>query len=477
MRRLFGVLLVSFLMIPGLISAQQNLRSGYFLDGYTYKYKTNPAMATERGFISMPVLGNVSLGFESNLGLSTFIYPTEDGGLTTFLSPRVSHETFMDNIADRNKMNMNVDLGLVAVGFYTGKSFHTLDFSMRFDSGLNIPRGFFKFMKTGSVLEETKWDISNIGIRATARMELAYGYSRSIGESLRVGARAKLLFGVARADIQMDRMTLEMNAERWAVEAHGKMHMSTPMAFNTKGENGTSTSDSDVNAIDWSGVNAGGLANGFLSPSLGFAVDLGATYDFLDYFTASLSVLDLGMMSWKNSVLSETPETVWQFEGFEYLDSQKFNEQLNTLGKDMMNAFNFQVKESEIKKATPLAATINAAIEARMPFYERLSFGLLYTQRIEGVYSWSEGRLAATVSPVNWFSVTTNYAISNFGHSWGGALNIHLPGFGLYVGMDSFGPIMNVTPQFIPVNHLNTNLSFGINFSFGKYRGRFQKEK
>ena len=54
--------------------AQQNLRTAYFLDGYTYKYKMNPALAPERSFISVPVLGNLSLGLESDLGLSNFLY-------------------------------------------------------------------------------------------------------------------------------------------------------------------------------------------------------------------------------------------------------------------------------------------------------------------------------------------------------------------------------------------------------------------
>ena len=34
---------------------QQNLRTAYFLDGYTYNYKMNPAMAPERAFFAMPM--------------------------------------------------------------------------------------------------------------------------------------------------------------------------------------------------------------------------------------------------------------------------------------------------------------------------------------------------------------------------------------------------------------------------------------
>lgn len=465
MKKIFYSLIAVLLIIPSVASAQSNLRSGYFLDGYIYKYKMNPAMAPERGFFALPVLGNIGLGMETNLGLSTFLYPTETGGLTTFLSPRVSNDIFLKNISKNNKSNTNLDLGILAFGFRTGKSYHTVDLSMRLDAGMNIPGDLFSFIKVGGALGDTSWDISNIGLRTTSRMELAYGYSRSIGESLRIGARAKLLVGVLRADLALDKMTLEMSADRWSVETHGQMHMAGPVTFETSGSQ----------SVDWTSINTDNLVENLMSPSMGFALDLGATYDFLEYFTASLSVLDLGVMSWKNSMTAETPSTSVVFEGFEALDTDNISDQLTGMTEDLMNAFNFEMKESGVKKSSALAATINAGIEARMPFYERLSFGALYTQRIEGTYSWSEGRIAASISPVNWFSATTNYAFSHFGHSWGGAINIHLPGFGIFVGMDSFAPLLNVTPQYIPIDALNTNLAFGINFSFGKYRGRFYK--
>ena len=476
MKKIFYSLLAAFLMIPSIVSAQSNLRSAYFLDGYIYKYKMNPAMAPERGFVAFPALGNLGLGVESNLGLSTFLYPTGTGTLATFLSPKVSNEDFMSNIAESNKLNFNTDLGLIAFGFRTGKSYHTVDLSLKVDGALNVPGDLFRFMKLGGSMGDTSWDISNMGLRASSRLELAYGYSRSIGESLRVGARAKFLVGVLKADVALDNMRLEAGAERWAVEAHGTLNMSGPISLRTKGETGNAESAAENNLIDWYGI---GFDPAQLAGSLsyGFALDLGATYDFLDYFTASVSVLDLGVMSWKNTMLAETPETAWHFEGFESLDTDHIGEQVADMVTDLTEAINFERRESGLTKSAALAATVNAGIEARMPFYERLSFGFLYTQRIEGAYSWSEGRIAASVAPVNWFSVTTNYAFSHFGHSWGGALNLHLPGFGLFVGADSFAPLFNVTPQFIPIDELNTNLALGINFTFGRNHGRYSNNK
>ena len=478
MKRISYISLAVALCLTSLsLSAQQNLRSGYFLDGYTYKYKMNPAMAPNRGFFAMPLLGNVGIGMESNLGLSDFLYPTESGRLTTFLSPRVSNEEFLRRVEENNKFNTNLDLGLIAFGFRTGKCYHTFDVSARIDGGMNIPGGFFRFMKVGAQEGMTAWDISNIGMRMSARAEIAYGLSRSfLDESLRIGVRAKLLLGIIRADIAMDKMSMEMSSSRWAIEAHGQMHASAPMPFSTKGENGNAESPDQNNIVDWSNFSMADIMKEGVSPSYGFAFDLGATYDFLDYFTASLAFLDMGAMSWKNSMTAETPTTSWEFTGFESADVDHIGEQLSKMTEDMMSAFNFEMKEREITHTAPLAMTINAGIEARMPFYERLSFGLLYTQRIEGAFSWSEGRLAASVTPVNFLSLTTNYAFSHFGHSWGGALNLNFPGFGIFLGMDSFAPLLNVTPQFIPVNSINTNLAFGINFNFGKYHGRFTKK-
>ena len=40
------------------VNAQEANRSGYFLDGYTFRHAINPAFAPERNYVSIPVLGN-----------------------------------------------------------------------------------------------------------------------------------------------------------------------------------------------------------------------------------------------------------------------------------------------------------------------------------------------------------------------------------------------------------------------------------
>lgn len=448
-------------------SAQQNIRSAYFLDGYTYGYKMNPSIAPERGFFGFPVIANVGIGLESNLALSTFLYPTADGNLTTFLNSSVSDSDFLDRLNKSNSLNVSINESLLATGFRVGKSFHTIDLSLRADAGVVVPKDLFAFMKTGGA-NGNVWDISSTGVRANARLELAYGYSRPINDWIRVGGRAKVLIGMARADVLIDNLNLKLDKEEWVVSAHGKAEISAPVTVGTF---------AGTNEIDFETIETGDMNTYLSSPSLGFAVDLGASFDFLDYFTASVSVLDLGYISWNGTTTAEMLGGDWTFDGFGTIETgpdSNIADQFSQIGDEFMKMLKMEKTADGIKKSNSLAATIHAGLEARMPFYERLAFGLLFTQRLDGIYSWTEGRLSANVAPTNWFSAAASYACSNYGSSIGGVMNIHLPGLNLYMGVDSFLPLTNVTPQLVPIGKLNTNLSLGLTFLFGKPVGRYR---
>lgn len=466
--------------------AQQNLRSAYFLDGYTYGYRFNPAFQGERGFFAIPVLGKFGVGMESNLGLSTFLYPTSDGNLTTFLSPTVSDQEFLSKIKPANRFMLNADLQLFALGFRTGKMYHTLDVSMRSDVSMNLPGDLFTFMKTGASDGSTSWDISDIGARMEMKAEVAYGISRRFGDNLSVGARFKVLMGAAKLDIGMKNLNLKMSEEEWTVNAKGAGMIAGPVTVRTLGETGSATEATQTDVVDWSSLEFPESADEIMAylknPALGFAVDLGASYTILDCITVSASIIDLGKMSWKNVTTLQTPETAWSFNGFEDVSmtgqGNGIADQLEGIADELLNSFNLQKEGYAAKESSSLSCTLHAGVEAKLPFYKRLSIGVLATHRFDGVYSWTEGRFALNWAPARWLAMTGNYAVSDFGSSVGAAMNIHLPGITLFAGLDSFLPLSNVTPEYyIPIDNLNTNLTFGLNIAFGKYNGQFPKDE
>ena len=303
-------------------------------------------------------------------------------------------------------------------------------------------------------------------------MELAYGYSRTIGENISVGARVKMLMGLARADVAMDNLDLKLAGDEWAVNAKGTASVSAPVRIATD-----ASGQIDLNGLD---VYSGSELFSYLKkPSMGVAVDLGVSADIFEYLTVSASILDLGVISWKDVLKASTPQTSWSFNGFEDLDlsGSDLDEEFGSIKDEFKDLVNFK-KDGQLSKASsPVSATAHLGIEGRMPFYERLSVGLLGTHRFAGAYSWTEGRLSVNWSPLRFFALSGSYAISNFGGSLGAAMNIHLPGLTLFAGVDSFKPLLNVTPQFIPIDQLNTNVTLGLNIAFGKYNGQYPKKE
>jgi hypothetical protein len=276
--------------------------------------------------------------------------------------------------------------------------------------------------------------------------------------------------GIINANTIIDKMTLNMSEQEWSVKAHGKAEIAGPMSFSTiEGSNEIDFEEITV-PEDMEQINK------YLSnPSIGLAFDFGASYDFLDYFTASIAVQDLGFIKWNNASTAEMPGAEWKFNGFGTVSPDtEIGDQLDEMTDDILQMFKMEMTGSGIKKTNALSATVHAALEARMPFYERLSFGILGTVRADGPYSWTEGRLIMSIAPVNVLSAAASYAVSDFGHSLGAVLNIHLPGINLYAGFDSILPALNVTPQMVPVNALNTNMTMGLTIAFGKAEGRYR---
>ena len=167
----------------------------------------------------------------------------------------------------------------------------------------------------------------------------------------------------------------------------------------------------------------------------------------------------------------------WEYTGLDNIfgEGSDVNSQLGDELEELGSVFKLETGEQLDKHVQRLGCTTLLGLEFRMPFYERMSVGVLGTHRFEGASSWTEGRFSLNLAPARWFSLTANYAVSTFGHSYGAAINLHPKIFNLFVGLDSFKPLLNITPSFIPIDEMNTNVKFGITFPFGKYNGRFPK--
>lgn len=448
-------------------SAQHNFRTGYFLDGYTYKHKLNPAMASDRGYFAIPVLGYTTAGVETPMSLSTFLYPDGKGNLNTFLSPDVPADDFMKGIQTNNPINANVDLSVLSLGFHAGKSFNTLDLSLKADVRSNIPGSLFSWAKQGG----NTLDMTDFGVNADSRLELSYGYSRSIGEKLRIGFKLKLIAALAKASYRVDKLSLTMNEDVWKVDSQGHGFFYAPGLSLETDENAMI---SGLNIPDYKEI----LEAAKNSRNFGGAVDLGFTYDILSWLTLSASVTDLGFVNMNGVSRLESASRTLEYAGFDNIGSEELDveEEFAAMGEELLNIISPKVLSTNDMLKEMLSMTSHVGLELRMPFYKRLSVGALGTYRFDGPYSWWEARGSLNWALFRWLSFSASYAQSTFGESYGGAINLHPNGINIFVGLDSFKPALNLSKQYIPVDSFNTTLAVGINFAFGDYHGRFPRK-
>jgi hypothetical protein len=461
MKKLLFTLAILFAAAIGL--SAQNFRTGYFLDGYMYKYQLNPAFQGERGFLALPVIGGTSAGIESQILGTTLMYPSADGtsAITWFTDSEVSMDEFMSKIDKFNPANETIDINLLAIGFRAKNTYHTLDFSVRGQANEYIPSDAFRLAKDLAAGTEKNniYDLSNWSANVNTFLQAAYGFSVKIKDIASIGFRAKVLLGAESVYSDLSNLHLDMGEDTYTINATGKI-VASPY-FNDMIVNNAVSSPTEI------------IEPIMSTPSIGAALDFGFSVDFLKHFTFSGSVLDLGFISWKGSTLYDFNSSNWELP---YTKIEGEDGGLNSsIGQ--ITAAAGEVAKSQDKYFQKLGFTTLLGLEFRVPFYTRISFGVLGTHRYEGVHSWTEGRFSVNYAPFRWFSVSGNYAMSTFGESYGAAVNLHPKGFNLFLGVDSFKPLLNTTAEYIPSDELNTNVKLGITFPFGKYNGRYPKKE
>lgn len=467
-----------------LSAAAQDLNTAYFLDGYKYRHRLNPAFAPTRSYFGLPALGGVSLYTQSDMGMNTFLYPV-NGQLTTFMSSAVQSDEFLSKLKKNNDLGVGLNLNMLSLGIWGENGFTSAELNLKVNAAANIPYDLFDFMK--NVGTRQSYNISNMDVKARSYVELALGHAHSINEHLNIGAKVKFLVGIADADAHIDNLNVQMNGEKWSVTADGNLTASVPgLVIPTMGETGASTDPAQADQIDFNGISITPediLSDLQKSQSFGAALDLGAEYRFdglLEGLNVSAAVLDLGFISWGDSFRAATAGGSWEFSGFENIEFDENSEnsigkQFESLGNDLQELIVFKKQAAGNSRTSMLNCTLNLGAEYEMPFYRKLSFGFLYTSRIAGPYSMNEGRFSANVNPTKWFGFSASYGISNYGSAAGAVINFDLPGFGLFVGTDC--AIWNVTPPVealggisVPYGKLNLNATFGLVFNIGKYR-------
>lgn len=444
---------VAATVIASLATSAQN-RSAYFLDNYAYNYQHNPAMALDRKRdISFPFLGSLNIGTRANVGLRTFLYPQQDGTLTTFLNPNVSASEFLGKLNTHNRIGLSVNEQIFSYGFRALGGYNHVSIGVKADAQLRLPKSIFSFLKEG--ITNKTYDIGRIDANVNAYAEIALNHSHSLEHivpGLRVGGSFKFLIGVANLDLNLDKADLELGTDNWRAVTNGTIRMNFPgIRFKTT----TNKEDKPyVDGVEFDKFGIGGY---------GLAIDLGATYRLNKDWDFALAFNDLGFINWKDNYEASTNGDRIVSTNDYPLNATDFDDSMDALTDALSSLYQLSDNGNAGSRCRALAGTMNASVRYTLPVYRNLTFGLLNTTHMQSRYAWTEFRLSANVTPVKWLGLGVNYGLGTFGSSFGWILNIAPKGFNFFIGMDH--TVGKLSKQYVPLN-LNTQLSLGLNFPF-----------
>lgn len=367
-----------------------------------------------------------------------------------------------------NKLNMDLALDLLNVGFRVKKLFVNIDWRLRTDVGLNYSKDFLGFFVMGNAhyMGDNPADFA-VSADATAYSEIALGLQYDITNKLTVGIRPKIIFGVANMGVYNEKTKIYTDSETYA--------MSADIDYMIKG---TTMMTRDINRIsdvmdlfDLGSMSIG-EAIGF-TKNLGFGVDLGAEYIFNQHFGVSAGVNDLGFITWKESKMKEkhTEGTVinealiTDFNGFKDFN---YNSVVNTI-VDRIWGNDSLVAGGEYKTALKTKVQLQG-------FYQ-LNNMLRATVIGESYIINNKFYPSVTVAYSGFFfkflNLTANYTYSTYvGSTVGAGIGLHLGPANFYVATDNVliatkakGSIAQM------VSSYNTaNVRVGLVFTIGKYK-------
>lgn len=453
-----------FLFFSGLCFAlggwAQITKSDYFMKTSHFRNSLNPALQPERGYLVLPVLPNIGVSTQTNaFVLDNFTFKGADGKRVTFMHQNVSTEDFLSKLKSNNYTNTDTNFKLFGYGFFRNNSYWNFDLAVRSHVDANVPKPFFELLKRGfDQNTQSRYDLSDLSATGSSFVELGASHSRSFKDNkLILGARVKLLGGLADFNLDARKLNVDAGPDYWLAKSNVTLLGSAPGVmpkYDSKGN------------LD--GFNFGN----FNIPGFGGGLDLGAVYDVKDIFPAldglkvSGAINDIGFIVWtkENTINLQSPDTEIIVSPNDYeiynLDGSSIFDVFKDALDNMKQAINLQ-GDTRQARISMLRVNINLGAEYEV-IKDKLSFGTLYSVRFGNYFNTKEFTLSTNYHPCRWFASSLTYSVNHSRFdTFGLALNF-TPDKGINLFIASDYAISHISSELIPVSSYAVNFQVGI---------------
>ena len=452
------IIVIIAAILGGIATSSAQMRTSYFMEGSYFRTDMNAALAPTRGYIKVPFAGGLGVDFGNNYFSVNNLFYKRDGGLYTFMSNKVSADEFLGRLEDKGKLSMNLNTSIVGFGAHTKKLFWSVGINLRSNTEITLSKDMFAALKN---LSNGVYNLGDTHISSREYIEAAIGVAIPIKEFMTFGFRVKGLVGMADLSMKMDKMYLDINENIVKAEMLGGIQANLPILRSDypAGAIGENLAIEDLmyeNPLE-------GLA---AFKNWGLGLDLGFEFRLLDdHLKISVGANDLGFIKWggHNTVNAEGKAN-FSYEGFDLATSEA---KLGT-------GFEANMVASKGSYTTRLSGSLNGGIEYNF-LNNWIALGVL--SHTEFCQNFTRTELTASVNfrIGRWLSTSVSHTFLNGNKPGvlGWALNLHPPGFNLFLGADFIDTrfaVYTMEGLTLPVPQMMTsaNVYIGVGFNLGK---------
>jgi hypothetical protein len=464
-RQRLAILIITF--ASAFNSNAQVSNTFYHMYGIPQANQLNPAFQSECNiYFGFPMLSPLSINIESN-PLSykdIFSYNSQLDAMITFMHPdadKADLQAFLNTLKPVNNISSNIRTNPLSTGWRNGPFYFTLDLTEKIDQDFRFTEDFMEFALNGNKNRE-RFNFSETGIDLNYYREFAIGVSYNYEDEFQIGARVKLLFGLANITTRLSDITLKASEEEWELNSSIMLDVNGPFLYIPVDSAGYVILDSiDVDPALEDDYMAALLDNvgtimGIHNPGIG--IDFGFSFSPIENLSFSASVNDLGFIRWKGDAYHFEQDGSLEWEGIEVKldDDRDYGEMLLD---SVENQFNFTSSMEPYTNFLSGKLYLGAAYEIN----EMVKFGIVNKTRIYHTRFFNHLTLSANVRPIRMFSATLSYSIIGKNYSnFGLGLALKAGPFNLYFITDQ-APGGYLWPETIN----SFNMRFGMNLVFG----------
>jgi hypothetical protein len=461
----FILALVLIFNINQQISQAQVSTTLYHMYGVPQANQLNPAFQPNcNAYLGFPMLSplNFSLELDPLRYKDIFSYNSQLDQIITFMHPEGNKEAFINTLKPLNALNTSIGTNPLSMGWRDKQFYFTIDFTEKIDQNFRFTKDFMEFFLNGNRNQE-RFNFSETGLDVKYYHELALGISYDYDDQFQIGARAKVLFGMADLNTSLSDITVRAYEDRWDFNSTMIVDISAPFISVPVDSAGfviwdEINADSSVENDDYAGFVKDNIGNFLGTGNLGFGVDFGFNFNPIENLSISASVNDLGFIRWKKNTYHLKQDGTFGWEGVEVTLEEDWDP-----GEIILDSLKSQMNFTSEKESYTTFLSGKVYLGAAYELGEKVKFGIVTRTRIYNSHFFNQYTFSANVMPIRMFSATLSYSIIGKNYTnFGLGLSLRLGPFNMYF-------ITDQTPSgyLLPETINSVNFRFGLNLAFG----------